>query len=114
MYFIFVLSTIKNNCCFNFEIRIGCSHSVFIPHWQSLSVGFFVFITFLYIFELFNWEIMCSRNFILILILLLILSVHSCAVGSGCPAEKAETVKFDRRGKLKNDGGKTRLFPGKK
>lgn len=37
----------------------------------------------------------------------------ACAVGSGCPAEKAETVKYSRKGQLKNGGGKTQLFPKK-
>jgi len=45
---------------------------------------------------------------------MLALGANGCAVGSGCPAEKANTVKFDRRGKLKGESGKTRLLPNRK
>ncbi len=35
-------------------------------------------------------------------------------VGSECPAEKANTAKFDRKGKLNGESGKTRLLPSRK
>jgi hypothetical protein len=54
------------------------------------------------------------RFLIFIFILMLALGANGCAVGSGCPAEKANTVKFDRRGKLKGESGKTRLLPKRK
>ncbi len=55
-----------------------------------------------------------KRYYVFIIIFLSVFSFASCAVGSGCPADKANSVKFNRKGQFKsNSKGKTKLFPGK-
>ena len=49
--------------------------------------------------------------FVFGLVLLFALSSAACAVGSGCPADKAQTVKYGRKGGVKYKQGKTGLFP---
>jgi len=45
-------------------------------------------------------------------LIITVLSANSaCAIGSGCPAKKAETVKYSRKGELKKGGSKSNLFP---
>lgn len=46
-----------------------------------------------------------------VLVASLLVMNSGCGVGSGCPAQQADSAKFDRKGKLKSTGGKTRLFP---
>jgi hypothetical protein len=46
-----------------------------------------------------------------LLIIIVLTGFSACAVGSGCPAEKAETARISRKGQLKSGEGKTRLFP---
>ncbi|HNR09111.1 MAG TPA: hypothetical protein PKM27_17455 [Saprospiraceae bacterium] len=53
------------------------------------------------------------KNFFIYFILLtsVLIAGTSCGVGTGCPAQQGDSTKFDRKGKLKGTGGKTRLFP---
>ena len=54
------------------------------------------------------------RFLIFIFILLIVMVANGGTVGSACPAEKANTAKFDRKGKLNGESGKTRLLPSRK
>lgn len=54
---------------------------------------------------------MCKKLFGIVIIMLWITSLWSCAVGTGCPAEKAGNVRFDRHGQLKTSKARTHLFP---
>ncbi len=46
-----------------------------------------------------------------LLIIIILSGFSACAVGSGCPTEKAETTKYSRKGQLKKGSSKTSLFP---